>query len=134
MCWTPWSVLQKKKAGAVCTSTRADACASAGDPQLSSHRCRFQTGENRFLTTLIEGKSITCYASGTREDFGNLVERWRQAKRKNLNKQTGCAVRSLPQFRRTIGITLINRLVRQCICGLIEFTVGMPNIPRYVKR
>ena len=56
-----------------------------------------------------------------------------EQREKNLNKQTGCAVRSLPKLRRIICITLINRLIGQCICGLIEFTVDIPNIPRDVK-
>ena len=28
---------------------------------------------------------------------------------------------------------LINRLVRQCICGLLELTIDVTNIPRDVK-
>ena len=55
-CRIPWSVLEGKW-WAVGTSTRADASAFTSDPQLFSHRRRYQTGQN------IPSNSHTCYDS-----------------------------------------------------------------------
>ena len=71
-----------KEKGAVGTSTRADACAFTSDPQLSSYRRRFKTGENReklaHMRTMIERhKTNPFFGLSLFGSLGLVVRTWK---------------------------------------------------------
>ena len=87
-CWTAWSVRTATQWRAVGASTRADARAYTVDPQLSSCRHRFQTGENReklahifrllgpcFATTTM-GKIQNTFLASLSGSLGLVVKTW----------------------------------------------------------
>ena len=93
------------------------------------------------ITFFLTGWRIITTTVRHRKDYLTRIVHGHLMTRRNDHRQTGsrCAKawkwqnradHDVPKLRRTVCITLIDCLIRQCICRLMKFSIYVPNVPR----